>query len=328
MLERVAQTARHMPALVIVLTALLLILLSTSSSFRVAVTELPLAWRANFDQALIAAAAGLAFGVSAARVDFLGSLPNHLTAYQAITFGAAGFLLVQILGGKLLLAMLLGVASAVVAPLILRLSLSEFRYANIMLLLALAVTFAVSVLNYLAASVLAGGAGEFVLWLMGEITLHGFSNVEIIVPLIGLLIIAVLLIQDDLSAVILFGLAIGIAGPLVFLGWMAPSLLSWLTGLKSGKIFILLSGLLGATLAIVLNTVPSLLLGGYAPSMGLVIVFAAMPFILYCNRISLLQNSNGNNPVLKLLDKGAFAAVILLILILVYHLAAYAHSAS
>ena len=328
MLERATQKVRHMPLLAIVAVALLLILLSLSSAFRVAVTDVPLAWRANIDQVLIAAAAGLAFGVSAARVNSLNNLFNHLTAYQAITFGAAGFLLVQVLGGSLLLAMALGVALAIIMPLALGLGLSDFRYANIILFFALAATFAVSVLNYLAASVVGGGAGELVLWLMGDITLHGVRSVAIFVPLITLLIVAVLLIQNDLSAVLLFGLAIGIAGPLVFLGWMAPSLLSWLTGLKSGKKFILLSGLVGATLAVILNAVPSLLLGGYAPTMGLVIVFAAMPFILYSNRIRLAQNSNSNKQTLNGLEKGAFTAVILLILLVIYHLAAYAHSAS
>ena len=59
MLERTSQKVRHMPTLAVVFTSLLLISLSLSSSFRVAVTEVSLAWRANFDEGLIAAAAGL-----------------------------------------------------------------------------------------------------------------------------------------------------------------------------------------------------------------------------------------------------------------------------
>jgi ABC-type Fe3+-siderophore transport system permease subunit len=149
------------------------------------------------------------------------------------------------------------------------------------------------------------GFGNLALWVLGDLSgargPGAFAVLSLMLILCGLISwrirdcggslfgeeVATRSGQSDIGTLrlVVLGLAIGAGGLLAFVGWFACLLVNRFTADRMlPHLQLALTGLVGASLVMAADSVPRLLLGGYAPVLSVSIGVVALPCFLWWNR--------------------------------------------
>jgi hypothetical protein len=88
-----------------------------------------------------------------------------------------------------------------------------------------------------------------------------------------------------------FGVAVGAAGPLAFVGAMAPRTVRWLARGASERTLLPASVAAGAATVVAVDAVPRLLVGGYTLPFNVAAAMLAVPIFLGWNRVRLRRDA-------------------------------------
>jgi len=194
---------------------------------------------------------------------------------------------------------------------------------------------------FLASTERAGWGGR-VEWLLGdvaEVSMSGALLVLAVVFAVGATLLALLRgaqtpgSAERLSpfAWLLFGLGLGIAGPVAFVGAIAAKLAGADSGLASERdrerpraVVLVASGVAGAALVMLADALPRLALGGYAGPLTTMIVLVSFPALLLWHRAELRREGLKSGSVHRGVELVAIAATGLFLFALAYTVANYA----
>ncbi len=131
-----------------------------------------------------------------------------------------------------------------------------------------------------------------VAWLLGDLTgTSFFSASAMLVATLALSSVALRQLAAGASlneiALATFSIACGAAGPLAFVGTLAPRTVNWLATGASPRALVLTGMLAGGATVAAVDAVPRLLLGGYDFGWNLPAVMLAIPIFLGWNRTRL-----------------------------------------
>ena len=292
------------------------VILSIYSSFRMPQGYTQLAWQLNFDRTAVIFSAGFALAISLASNHFQNSAEKQFSAYALIVLSAGGFVLGLVFSWPLLICSFLALAMGGSGFYLSAKLTVTSPASNLILGISLYILFFISVAVYLAAAVFAGDEGGVVLWLLSDASRVGVNGY---LALCAIFLISIWLLFADkreLPSLLLLGLSVGLLGPIMFVGWLAPTLVERL-GLGD-KGHLLVSGLLGGVALVLVATISSLALGGYAPALIVPLGFISIPVILWLSRSPKLGS------LCSLLEVTLIVISFSMSLAVVWHLAGFA----
>ena len=251
-------------------------------SFRLGVIDPQFAWTTNFDRTAAAATVGIAFASAGVLSTAVSSVRVHVVGFAVVTSASALLLIGNFLAWPMIIT---GVASLCIGAAVFLFTRYFFhlKSENLWVALTLGVAFLLSILNFLGAAAFGGLAGELVFWLQGNLLAVGGYSLYAL--LLGLILFSWMLAHrsNELAAILLFGVGLGIAGPLFFISCLIPIVVGSVINKSQEKSFLLACGILGALFVALADAVPRLLLGGYAPTLIIPIALIAIPILLCFN---------------------------------------------
>ena len=296
--------------------ALASIFFSIYSSFRLPENFTQLAWQLNFDRTVVVFSAGFALVVSFASNSFQNTVEKQVGAYAFLVLSASGFAFGQAFSWPLIpsavLALALGISAFYVS---MKLRVTS-PASNLVLGISLYILFFISVAAYFAADLLTGDSGSLILWLLSDVSRIGVNGYYAAFAVLLASLWLFFADKQDVPAILLLGLSIGLLGPIVFLGWLLPTLVKRL--LLGEKAYLLVSGLIGGAILVLISTVNSLAFGGYAPALIIPLGFIGIPSILWLSRLP------KKGSLISLLEIALILVSFVFSVIVVWHLADFA----
>lgn len=303
------------------LSVLALILMSMSS-FRLGVNDLEFAWQVNFTRVAVAAVGGLSFAVVGGLIESKRNALIQIFGFGFVTSVSSIVLIGVTLDWPLVLIIGLALLGAGAMVLITKLATKEYSSANLVLSLVLGLSLVLSMLNFIGISTLDDATGSILRWLQGDLYSAGIYSawsLPFAAFLLGWLLFST---AKELPACLLLGLGLGACGPLFFVPLLVPILVRKLTNLKQGRLFLLSCGISGAMFVVLADTLPRLLLGGYAPALIVPIALVSIPIVLWWNRLRVLA-------IYPSAKRGKIEAILILLWVALtvfvfYHIVEYA----
>ncbi len=242
----------------------------------------------------VGAALGLAGALRLAGGDDRPLFEGHVLACST---GAAGGGLVaaQFVSSASLVAFIFGAAigAAALNGLILLLDRPR-RWTNVVLALSLAAMAGIAALAGTYARERADVIAPIVTWLLGDLATATFASGAV------MLLLALLLGMRAISGkasesveLVAMAMAVGAAGPLAFVGTLAPRTVRWLARGASDRTLVLTGMAAAAATVAAVDAVPRLLLGGYDFPWNLPAAMLAIPIFLGWNRGRLRRLAGG-----------------------------------
>lgn len=276
---------------------------SMLASFRLAfASDLTTLLHVNGPRILLGAGAGAALALAGAlRQAAGGERPLRELEILALSAGAAGggFWLARGLSGAAgLLAFAAGAAAgAALFGFAARLLERPRRWTNLAAAGLLAVLAAIAALAGTYARERGDPVAAAVAWLLGDLSGASFASGAAVLALVALLAAAALRSAAPGSpaaearggpvstlSLLAFGLGVGVAGPLAFVGGMVPRSVRWLAPGASPRALLAASTVAGAATVVAIDAVPRLLLGGYQFGFNVYAAMLAVPIFLGWNR--------------------------------------------
>ncbi len=262
-------------------------------------SDLPTLLTVNGPRVLFAAAAGGLLALAGTlRLEAGRERPLRELEVLALATGAVG-------GGTWLLSRLDGaawafplgaVAGAAIFFAAVRLLQRPRRFTNLGVAAVLG-TAAVTATVFGIDSALARGdwvAGA-IAWLLGALVGASFASGAVLLLVLAALLVAALRVGRAASwvAPLAFGLGVGAAGPLVFVGSFAPRAVRALAGGAQRSALVGASAAAGAAAVVAIDTASRLLLGGFGVAFNLAATLLAVPIFLSWNRRRLRREVGG-----------------------------------
>ncbi len=269
------------------------IVVSWLSSYRIGWVDMSFGWHASFDRTASAVAVGIAFASTASTSIALSDFRNHVIGFAAITIASSTILLGILLDwwwGVNVIASLIGAVAMIYFS---KYTLHQ-QNRNVWATLILSVAIFLCVFNFIAAASVAGDIGKIVFWSQGDLLQAGsYSSLGL---LLSVTLFVWLLKSDskEVPAALLFGLGIGMAGPLFFVGCLIPQLVRKCLGADRGALYLVASAATGALLVVLVDSIPRLLLGGYSPTLIIPIAVVSIPLLLCFERSKALSTFPNN----------------------------------
>jgi iron complex transport system permease protein len=274
------------------------------SSFRLGFAEdLATLLTANGPRLLLGAAVGMAFALSGALREAAGdSRPWREIEMLAISTGGAGggFLLTWgRAGGSALALFAVGaVLGAMLVWLPVRALARPRRWTNVALAPALLLMAGIAALAGTYSRARQDLVAPMVAWLLGSLDRATWGSGLAVLVLGAVLLVAALRAiatedRERLStlALLAFGLGVGAAGPLAFVGSMVPLAVRAITRGASPRALLAASVAAGAATVVAVDAVPRLLVGGYDFPWNLAAAVLAIPGFLTWNRARLRREA-------------------------------------
>lgn len=250
---------------------------------------LGLAVRANAARWLLAGAVGAALAVAGALTPPGARARRRAAALFGVSAGAAsGVALATVLWGGVAGPALAGIASGAGFGLLLARAHGLGR-AVLLPLLWLGAVVAAGV-----GSAARDGFGGIALWLLGDVSgaRLGGGLVAAVLVLGGTLALSHREEGDPsgdggarIPSLLLFGLALGAAGPVAFVAWAARGIARATLGASASARDLLLAGAaVGATLLVAADALPRLAVGAYAMPLNVAIGVVGIPAVLVAGR--------------------------------------------
>jgi ABC-type Fe3+-siderophore transport system permease subunit len=252
--------------------------------------------RVNGPRVLLAAAAGGALALAGALRLAAGSVrPLAELELLALATGAAGGGFAASAGragAAALLAFAIGaLAGATLLALLVRALDRPRRWTNLAAAALLAAMAGVAALAGTYARARRDLVAPVVAWLLGDLSGASFASGGVLLALtLGLLALARAALRADARSrmatisLVALGVGVGAAGPLAFVGTLAPRCVRWLARGASPQAWILASVAAGAASVAAIDAVPRLLVGGYDFPFALPAALLAIPIFLGWNR--------------------------------------------
>lgn len=254
---------------------------SFASSFRLNSDEIDLAWQANSTPLTILFAAGFAqcAGLTVLKARF--GLSQHIRLYLYLVLICAGLMVASIMSVQIWLAVLSVVIAAVFAFYLGGKLGLQTSLGRLILGVILYAVFFLSIAVYFAASTQSDGVyGGLVLWLFSNAGNASDSAMSVLLLVIVLIASLIIVKEKDLLAISVIAVGIGLAGPLIFVGYFAQLVLPSEMDLRYK---ILMAGSLGGTFIVTTSSTIQLMFGGYAPGLITPLAFVFIPFALLCS---------------------------------------------
>ncbi len=313
-----------------VLVALCAIIFGLLSSYRVESFDAAFVWQVSAPRVLVAFTAGMAFSVFGATVENQEIGQNnkhgllHTMAYGLLMAAVFGLLLAHLAGWGIFAGFGLSAMLMLVVGVLSKLLYNDSVFSTLLLAILLALAFALNVLNFAAASASPDILGAVSKWALGDIT---YSAPQSIAGFVLASILVALVVQGrsgGWAPMVLLGVGLGMAGPILFVGWLVPTILRYMNSQQSKQSLLLCSALLGGSLIVLMDTAPSLLLGGYAPPLSVPVALLSIPFLLWWNhqRLASAALSGWHSK----LEAVAIIAAILSVIFVLIHVVIYAHA--
>ncbi len=296
-----------------------LLVFAVSSSYRLGLVDLSFVWQVNVQRYAPLLAAGLAFGLLGAMRSSFSKLGTHVLGFSLVATVSSLLLLGQLVFENWW-AGLIGAGFFIAALLFsARKYYSSLDQGSVLILVSLvAFGLLLSIANYLGAAFVGGQIGSLIFWSQGYPFAFGSFGVWMLPACLVLMIVALRSSDKELPQLLLMGLGLGVVGPLFFIAYLAPLIASAVISNKDSRWLLLLSALLGALIVAFAHLIPSLLIGGYTPSLIIPIAALALPLIVWNSRQS-------SDTASKNILKGLAAMLwIVLVLSVVYQVAHYA----
>lgn len=251
-------------------------------------------WMVNGPRVLFGAGVGALLGFSGAlrlaRGQDRPMLEMHVLASSTGAAGG-GLLAAQLAGPSAApLAFLFGAAigAAALNGVVVALDRPR-RWTNIFLALSLAAMATIAAL----AGTYARERDDFIVplvaWLLGDLSGATFAGAAMI--FLGAAVLAAIANSrskvDEALALVAMSLAVGAAGPLAFVGTLAPRTVRWLMDGAPARLVLPTAMLASAATVAAIDAVPRLLVGGYDFAWNLPAAMLAIPIFLGWNRARL-----------------------------------------
>lgn len=296
---------------------------SALAAFRMGFAEdVPTLVHINGPRVLLGAAAGAAFALAGAirlQLGREGALRG--LAILAISAGAAagGFAGAELVGEGALavpafgLGALAGVALGLDAA---RLVDRPARWTNLAAagLLAAGIGLAALAGSYARARV--DFVAPVVAWLLGDLSGATLASGLVLLTVAAAMVVAALRSGGDEGrlgtlALLAFGLGIGVAGLVAFVGSMVPRTVRALARDASPGALLATSAVAGAATVAAIDAVPRLLVGGYDFPFNVPAGIVAIPFFLAWNRARLRREAGPAHPAFEALELTLIAGMTL-----------------
>jgi ABC-type Fe3+-siderophore transport system permease subunit len=276
--------------------------------------------RANGVRAAFAAGAGaLLAQAGALRQLGPGERPLRELAQLGAVAGAAGggFAAAQLAaGGAALLLFALGAALGGFAGWRAALAFERPRRgANLGVLVVLGAAIAVAALAGTYARARRDAVAPLVAWLLGDLSRAGGAAAAVLLAAaaFGVWLGARALARGRAAeaAWLAFGLGVGAAGPLVFVGSFVPRTVRWLAPAARPAALLAASAVAGGATVAAIDAVPRLLVGGYDFPFAVPAALLAIPLFVGWNRARLRREAGAKSAVFEALEIGAIALATL-----------------
>lgn len=294
------------------------------SSFRLDLADgIGAALAANGARVLFGAGVGALFAVSGAlRLASARERPLRELEILAVSTGGAGggYLLAE--QGSGVAALLLFALGALAGALLLVAAVRAIdrprRWSNLLVLAALALMATVAALAGTYARSRRDAVAPLVTWLLGDLGGAGAASGLIAVLLaLALVILALRALEGapaarrDTLALVALGLGVGAAGPLAFVGTLAPRAVRRLGRGASEKALLPACAAAGAATVVAVDAVPRLLFGGYDFPWNVPAAVLAIPLFTGWNRARLRREVGAAGRGFEILELGLLAALTL-----------------
>jgi ABC-type Fe3+-siderophore transport system permease subunit len=301
--------------LLVWLASAVVIVVCTLALFRLGFAEdLRTALLVNGPRVLLGAGVGAALALSGAlRLATTVERPLRELEILAVSTGAAagGFLLAQLAAGTAALVCFafgaLGGAGSFLA--IVRSLDRSQRWTNLLVAAALAAMAGIAALVGTYVRERRDIIAPAVTWLLGDLGGASFASGLAVVGLAVLLGLVSLRVlgsgsrsQQHTVALLSLGLGVGAAGPLAFVGTLAPRTVRWLARGASERALLPACAAAGAATVVAVDSIPRLLLGGYDFPWNLPAAMLALPIFLGWNRVRLRRAVGATNLAFEILE--------------------------
>jgi len=290
-----AKNNKNFIASAVAFVTIVLIGLLGIASFRIQFLDTPLDVLAlNANRLIAAISAGAAFALSGITFNNKTSSPViHLKGFAALTIGISTSLWLLLLEFNYILAFAIGVIVFVLAYKMMVILTRPYAAANFVLALTMLLVVFLWIYSFGAASVFE----PKLLWLMGDLNAASkFSILALIlVVLTSIWLFFSTSAKQELPAsenprFLLMALGVGIAGPLFFIGWLAPLISKKLLTDNKDVTYFICTALIGSLLVVSGDIANQQLFGGYAPPSMLLISIVGIFASLEWNRQRLLKH--------------------------------------
>ena len=282
---------------ILVGSCVLVAFFAVSLSFRVPIGSIDPGFSANWARGIAAAAAGLCFAVCGVRVPALRDPLFHARGFAVVTGAAGSIVLASILAWAAPAVLAAGGIGAAVGYGAASLSIRESRGSNFLFALILALLLIVVVVVSMASVATHHGVGAIGTWLLADVSAVSGSGALLALVMAVMLCGWMLNGGSTVAVPLLFGLGLGLAGPVLFVSWFAPLLATALMrggeADELGAARLVASAAIGAALLVLADALPRVLVGGYAPPLTPAIAIVAVPCVIWANRDRLRQLAAG-----------------------------------
>ncbi len=260
------------------------LLSTTLLGFRVSVSE-------NIDQIALQLShwatifiCGFSFSLAERHVNKSNMATAHIHLLAMLLGGGSALGVLQLISIQSLWAIAALPVAALLSLNVSRQVLKESPRGNFALAFWLAILILMWVFSYLSSLSSEGWFHIAYPPLLGKITTYASSAWLLPLILISIFVLYFLLPSSRSEvSLILIGIGLVIAGPLVLLGWLAAELTKLIEpGRRTNKA--LSDGLIGGALLCFLAAASKHLFGGYAPPLGFAILITSIPFLLLWNQ--------------------------------------------
>jgi ABC-type Fe3+-siderophore transport system permease subunit len=157
-----------------------------------------------------------------------------------------------------------------------------------------------------------------VTWLLGDLSGASVTSGLAVLAVAGLLLLASLRTlrtgadaRPVSLALIAFGVGVGAAGPLAFVGAMAPRTVRWLGRGAPERTLLPVSMAAGGATVVAIDTVPRLLVGGYDFPFNVPAAMLAIPIFLGWNRARLRREAGAAGLAFEVMEIALLAGLTL-----------------
>ena len=288
------------------------------NSYRLGLINSDLAFAANFDRMVAGAAVGVAAAVIGALHPVASKIQNHVLGFVLVSSFSAVMLLGVYFELPTALVFLVAAGSL---PIVYKLTalLRSTTSASVYIPLLLTLSFLLSIVSFIGASMAGGIVGGLIFWLQGDLSsVGGYAPFSLIICL-SLLVWLIKDKSNEVPLLLLLGIGLAIAGPLFFVGCLVPLLVKRFVEEASYSLFLLTSTGMGAFAVVLADAVPRLLLGGYAPALIVPVALVSIPIIL------MLQNSVDSGSAISTVINRLFGALWMVAFVFIlFHVVIYA----
>jgi len=316
------------PATAVTISALLclcVVVFALTSNYRVIEFDTAYIWQVSLPRVLVAVSAGIAFGVAGATVKTRKHSLLHAIAYAISMSVVSGLLLADMAGWNVLGGLGLSILFITLVGGLSKLVFRDSATSTVTLAVLLGLAFSLNVFAYAGASVTTGALSAVSKWVLGELAYSTHISVVGLVSVSSLAILVAYSKWQNWTLPLLVGIGLGMAGPLFFVGWLAPTLLGLLNQQLSKSSLVFGSALIGASLVVLMDSLPRLLLGGYAPPLSVSLAVFATPVVIWCHHKQLVKQSALPRWIIPLERVTIFATTLFFVFVLV-HVVLYAQA--